>query len=129
MSAVIISDAEQAVTDSRPPFITLQRSHCAHGKWENLRGSTNIRPRAETEDSTCGVHNVAVGLRSSACFHADAHILSLGQRALGGEVAGHIWRNYCLIWKEEETNKRYHEQGISNSSITLCKVLHIFTIY
>lgn len=29
-------------SDSSAPFIVMQRSHCAHGKWEKLLASTNI---------------------------------------------------------------------------------------
>lgn len=42
VSAVIISDAEQASTDSGAPFIVTQRMDVAHGKWEKLLGSANI---------------------------------------------------------------------------------------
>lgn len=41
VSAVIISDAEQASTDSVAPFIVTQHTSFAHGKWEKLLGSTN----------------------------------------------------------------------------------------
>lgn len=57
-----------------------------------------MEEQAETELSgTCGVYDVSVGLRSTAGLHTDTHILPLGQSALRGEVAGHVWRDDCLI--------------------------------
>lgn len=61
---------------------------------------------------TCGVHDVSVGLMSTAGLHADAHILPLGQSALGGEVAGYVRRNYRLVWQELKTfNTRHYNEG------------------
>lgn len=40
---------------------------------------------------------MSVGLRSTTGLHADAHVLSLGQSALRGQVTGDVWGNDRLI--------------------------------
>lgn len=49
---------------------------------------------------TCGVLDVSVGLRSAAGLRPDAHVLPLGQRALGGKVARYVRRNDGFVWAE-----------------------------
>lgn len=89
ISAAIHWDSSQTAA---PLFIL--RSNL--GKWQKPAGSANI---CKTELGTCGVYSVSIRLKSTASLHTDTHILPLRQSALGREVAGNIWRHYCLIWE------------------------------
>lgn len=128
-----MSDAEQASTDSGASF------HCCAthklNSWESGRNcwaNKYLEVRAEAEQSgTCCVHDVSVGLRSATGLHADAHILPFGQSALGGEVAGNVWRNYRLIW-ERRKDTRHYNQGCGycdTRAKTYASLITILIIY